>query len=65
MAATKLDAHTVRRIAVACGRDPRTVVSALEGRASALATAAVYDAVERLGILLPADAIRAAARAAG
>jgi hypothetical protein len=45
-------AHQVRQIAVEAGRDPRTVTSALDGRASALATASVYAAIRRLGITI-------------
>jgi hypothetical protein len=54
MAAHKFQAHVIRRIAVAANRDPRTVVAALEGRASPLATSSVNDAIEKLGLTAPA-----------
>ena len=53
MVARSLDPHTIRALSVEAHRDPRTVVAALEGRASALATAAVVAAAKRLGIQLP------------
>lgn len=53
----KLNPHTIRRIAVECGRDPRTVVAALQGRASPNATAAVMATIGRMGIALQADGL--------
>ena len=50
-----LDPHTIRKIAVKACRDPRTVVAALEGRASKLATEAVTNAMRELGIIVPRD----------
>jgi hypothetical protein len=48
---TKLDAHTVRRIAVEAKRDPRTVQRWLEGeRGKSTADAAIAEAVDRLGL---------------
>lgn len=57
----QLDSHTIRRIAVESGRDPRTVLAALQDRATPLATAAVKAAVARLRIILDEDATSARA----
>jgi hypothetical protein len=50
MAARIYDPHTIRAISVRAHRDPRTVIAALEGRASPIATAAVRDAIRDLGL---------------
>jgi hypothetical protein len=52
--AARLPAHVVRAIAVEAGRDPRSVVAALDGRARPMTAAAVKAAMVRLGIELPA-----------
>ncbi len=51
---TRLPARTVRRLAVECDVDPRTVVAAIEGRSLPVTRRAVRDAATRLGIELPA-----------
>jgi hypothetical protein len=58
MAARTYDPHTIRAISVRAHRDPRTVLAALDGRASPIATAAVLDAMRELGLheSLPAGA---------
>ena len=58
MAAGTYDPHTIRAISVRAHRDPRTVVAALAGRASPIATAAVRDAIRELGLSEPATAAR-------
>jgi hypothetical protein len=46
----RLDPHTIRRIAVEAGRDPRTVQAVSRGQGSPLASAAIREAARRLGI---------------
>jgi hypothetical protein len=50
MVARIYDPHTIRAISVRAHRDPRTVIAALAGRASPIATAAVRDAIRELGL---------------
>jgi hypothetical protein len=46
-----VDTHTIRRISVEAGRDPRVVRGVLAGRRStATSRAAVADALRRLGL---------------
>jgi hypothetical protein len=44
----------IYRIAAEAGRDPRTVRAVLEGKGGMLSQGAVYEAANRLGIILPA-----------
>ncbi len=50
--AARYPAHIVRAIAVEAGRDPRSVVAALDGRAKGLTKASVDAAIKRLGITI-------------
>ncbi len=52
-ASGELSQHDIRRISLACGGDPRTVVKAFEGKTAKLATLAVKEAAEALGIPFP------------
>lgn len=42
--------HIVRRLAVECHRDPRTIRNALEGRGGPMVREQVIEAIRRLGL---------------
>jgi hypothetical protein len=60
----KLDAHTIRAIAVRSHRDPRTVQSVLNGGGSSVAIQSVNEAIDRLGLRSRVEGVLTVSRGA-